>query len=161
MFSSFFPGKLILAVAFVVTELKLLLKTPETLRVDDDENDFGYDEIFAILNTACCALIRRTTEKGSKGTRAGCCCVCVCVCICIYINRKNRAEKEVSVFCFFVRFSAVDKLEKQVSQLPKKDLSKGQRSRLFWLKEVLEMNTSLALFLSFSLFVSPKNLFSL
>jgi hypothetical protein len=52
----------------------------------------------------------------------------------------------------------VDKLEKQVSQLPKKDLSKGQSQSLFWLKEVLEMNTSLALFLSFSLFVSPKNL---
>ena len=49
----------------------------------------------------------------------------------------------------------MDKLEKQVSQLPKKDLSKGQRRRLFWLKEALEMNTSLALFLSFSLFVSP------
>ena len=49
----------------------------------------------------------------------------------------------------------MDKLEKQVSPLPKKDLSKGQRRRLFWLKEALEMNTSLALFLSFSLFVSP------
>ena len=50
----------------------------------------------------------------------------------------------------------MDKLEKQVSQLPKKDLSKGQRSQsLFWLKEVLEMNTSLALFLSLCL---PKKL---
>ena len=48
----------------------------------------------------------------------------------------------------------MDKLEKQVSRLPKKDLSKGQRSLL----STLEMNTSLALFLSFSLFVSPKNL---
>ena len=53
----------------------------------------------------------------------------------------------------------MDKLEKQVSQLPKKDLSKGQRSQsLFWLKEVLEMNTSLALFLSLCL---PKKLIQL
>ena len=49
----------------------------------------------------------------------------------------------------------MDKLEKQVSRLPKKDLSKGQSQSLFWLKEVLEMNTSLALFLSLCL---PKKL---
>ena len=52
----------------------------------------------------------------------------------------------------------MDKLEKQVSQLPKKDLSKGQRRRLFWLKEALEMNTSLALFRSLCL---PKKLIQL
>ena len=80
----------------------------------------------------------------------------------MYIYKPQEPRRERSkCLLFVVRFSAVDKLEKQVSQLPKKDLSKGQRSRLFWLKEVLEMNTSLALFLSFSLFVSPKNLFSL
>ena len=41
----------------------------------------------------------------------------------------------------------MDKLEKQVSRLPKKDLSKGQRMAQ---GSTLEMNTSLALFLSLS-----------
>ena len=101
MFSSFFPGKLILAVAFVVTELKLLLKTPETLRVDDDENDFGYDEIFAILNTACCALIRRRENK-----KALLCFLFLLLCLrafaflcvlCAYVYKPQEPRRKKSV----------------------------------------------------------------
>ena len=47
----------------------------------------------------------------------------------------------------------MDKLEKQVSRLPKKDLSKGQRMAQ---GSTLEMNTSLALFLSLSLCLPKK-----